>query len=119
MGLQENGAADGTQADWYGIDQYLTYSVNDCTKLGMRFEWFRDEDGTRVGLNRPSNPNIPPLAGNYYSLSAGVNYAPTNYLTFRPELRADWFDGPDVTQPFDDGTDDSQFMFGLDVIIRL
>lgn len=119
LGLQENGAADGTQADWYGIDQYLTYSVNDCTKLGMRFEWFRDEDGTRVGLNRPSNPNIPPLAGNYYSLSAGVNYAPTNYLTFRPELRADWFDGPDVTQPFDDGTDDSQFMFGLDVIIRL
>ena len=119
LGFQENGASDGGQADWYGIDQYLTYAVSDCTKVGMRFEWFRDEDGTRVGLNRPSNPNSPPFIGNFYSFSFGVNYAPTDNLIFRPELRADWFDGAPVFQPFEDGTDDNQFMLGLDVILRI
>ena len=119
LGLQEAGAADGGQADWYGIDQYLTYSVNECTSLGMRFEWFRDEEGTRVGLNRASNPNTPPFVGNFFSLSVGANYAPTDYLVFRPELRADWFDGSDVAQPFNDGQDESQFMLGFDVIVRL
>jgi hypothetical protein len=119
LGLQENGAPDGGQADWYGIDQYLTYAVNDCTKLGMRFEWFRDEEGTRVGLNRPSNPNIPPLVGSFYSFSFGANYSPTDYLVFRPELRADWFDGSPASQPFDDASDDNQFMLGFDVIVRI
>ncbi len=119
LGLQNRGAADGGRADWYGIDQYLTYRVNRCTSLGMRFEWFRDEEGTRVGLNRPSNPNTPPFGGSFYSLSFGANYSPTSYLVFRPELRADWFDGSTAAQPFNDGTDDSQFMLGFDVIVHL
>ena len=119
LGFQESGAADGGQADWYGIDQYLTYTLNSCTKVGMRFEWFRDEEGTRVGLNRPSNPNGPPFAGNFFSLSWGVNYAPCECFMIRPELRADWFDGPDAFQPFDDGTDDSQFMLGCDIVVRI
>ncbi|WP_419188268.1 outer membrane beta-barrel protein [Stieleria bergensis] len=57
LGLQEASSADGGQADWDGIGQYLTYSVNRCTNRGMRLEWFRDEEGTPVGLNRSSNPN--------------------------------------------------------------
>ena len=84
----------------------------------MRFEWFRDEDGTRVGLNRPSNPNNVPFVGNFYSLSAGVNWTPTNNLTVRPEIRADWFDGSQPVQPFDDGTDSSQLMLGIDAILK-
>lgn len=119
LGLQENGAADGTQAEWYGIDQYLTYAVNPCTDLGMRFEWFRDDDGTRVGLNRSRNPNNPPFAGNFFSLSFGANYSHSEHVMIRPELRADWYDGPSAVQPFNDATDSSQFMLGLDVIVRL
>lgn len=119
LGLQDGGAPDGTQAEWYGIDQYLTYEVNKCTKLGMRFEWFHDDAGTRVGLNRPSNPNNPALPGDYYSLSVGVNYSPKDYLTIRPELRSDWFDGGAAILPFNDATDDNQFMLGIDVIVRL
>ena len=46
-GLQEAGAVDGSNAYWYGVDQYLYYTINDCWKAGGRFEWFRDEDGTR------------------------------------------------------------------------
>ncbi|TVS19999.1 MAG: hypothetical protein EA424_06235 [Planctomycetaceae bacterium] len=106
LGYQEAGAADGGDAYWYGIDQYLHYALNDCWKLGVRFEWFRDEQGTRVGLNRPSNPNNPPFVGNFWSLSAGVNWTPTKNLTVRPELRWDWFDGTGL--PYDTKTE--QFM---------
>ena len=83
----------------------------------MRFEWFRDEDGTRVGLNRPSNPNNVPFVGNFYSVSAGLNWSPTTNLTFRPEIRADWFNGDQVRQPYDDGDDDSQVLLGMDAIL--
>lgn len=117
LGLQEQGAPDGGQANWYGIDQYLYYTINDCWKAGMRFEWFRDEDGTRVGLNRPSNPNKPPFAGNFYSVSLGANWTPSSNLVVRPELRADWYDG-NVALPFNDGTKDSQLMLGVDAILK-
>jgi len=117
FGRQEDGAPGRMVADWYGIDQYLHYTINDCWKVGARFEWFRDVDGTRVGLNRPRNPNNPPLAGDYYSFTFGVNWMPTENLTIRPEVRADWFDGAAGTFPYDDGNDDSQVMFGIDGIL--
>ena len=77
LGLQEDGAPGSGQADWYGIDQYLYYTLNDDWKAGLRFEWFRDEDGTRVGLNRARNINAPPFVGNFYSLSVGANWSPS------------------------------------------
>ena len=86
------------------------------TQAGLRFEWFHDEDGTRVGLNRPSNPNTPPFAGNVYSLSCGVNWKPTSDFVVRPEIRGDWYDGSAARQPFNDGNDDSQLMFGIDAV---
>ena len=64
---------EGHTAYWYGVDQYLYYTINDCWKAGIRVEWFRDEDGTRVGLNRLTNTNDPPYGRNFYSFSAGVN----------------------------------------------
>ena len=83
----------------------------------MRFEWFRDEDGTRVGLNRPSNPNNPPYVGDFYALSLGLNWKPRTNLLLRPEIRTDWYDGDAQRLPFDDGTDSSQLMLGLDAIL--
>ena len=93
LGSQANGTASGATAYWYGIDQYLYYRINQCWRSALRFEWFRDEDGTRVGLNRPSNPNKPPFVGNFFSLTAGLNWTPSTNFTLRPEIRADWFDG--------------------------
>ena len=117
LGFQQRGALDGGQADWYGIDQYLFYKINECWKTGLRFEWFRDEEGTRVGLNRPSNPNDPPFVGNFFSLSLGVNWSPTYNFMLRPEVRYDWYDGNAARLPFNDGADDDQFMLGLDAIL--
>ena len=70
LGVQQDGVSRGDTAYWYGVDQYLYYTINDCWKAGARFEWFRDEDGTRVGLNRPSNLNNVPYMGDFYSLSS-------------------------------------------------
>ena len=117
LGFQEAGAADGSRADWYGIDQYLTWRMDNCWAAAFRFEWFRDEEGTRVGLNRTRNPNNAPFVGDFYSLTFGMNWTPTTRLTVRPEIRADWYDGPGAN-PFQDGADDAQLMLGCDGIVR-
>jgi hypothetical protein len=52
--------------------------------------------------------------GNFYSLTAGLNWAPSKNFTVRPEIRADWFDGDQPIQPFDDGARNSQLMLGFD-----
>jgi hypothetical protein len=119
LGSQDEGAIGGGEAYWYGVDQYLYHTINECWKTGLRFEWFRDEDGTRVGLNRPSNPNNVPFVGDFYSISAGVNWSPTTNLTLRPEIRFDWFndDSGQAILPYDDGADDSQLLLGIDAIL--
>lgn len=116
LGTQADGVPlDGT-ALWAGIDQYLYYSVSEKWKAGARFEWFNDVDGTRVGLNRPSNPNKPPLPGNFFSLTVGPNWLPTENLILRPELRWDFYDGD--AKPYSDGTKTDQLMLGFDAILK-
>lgn len=114
-GFQENGTPQGDFARWYGIDQYLYYRVSSSVRLGTRFEWFRDEDGTRVGLNRPANPNNPPLPGNYFSLTGGVNYAPCANVMIRPEVRWD-FTSDTLRPAFNDGRKNNQFLLACDLV---
>ncbi len=94
----------GTVGQWYGVNNYLFYAINDCWKLGTRLEWFRDDDGTRL-----------PAAGDYWGLTCGVNWQPTANVRIRPELRYDWADG--AAQPFDGGTADDQLSGGFDLIV--
>lgn len=116
-GWQEDGTSSGNFARWYGIDQYLFYRLTDTLRLGGRFEWFRDEDGTRVGLNRANNPNKPPLPGNYFSLATGVNWTPHPNILVRPELRWD-FTSNTVRNAFSDGRSGSQLLLAADIIVR-
>ena len=114
-----NAFTPGLAAEWYGVNQYLYYTVNDCWKVGARFEWFRDDDGARVtGLRNPSNAIFgQSFAGNFYDISLGLNWTPTANWTIRPEVRYDWFDGVGtVPGPFDAGTDNDQFLLGFDAI---
>lgn len=115
LGFQEEGAPGGERADFFGIDRYVFVDLTEDWKLAGRFEWFKDEEGTRVGLARPSNPNTPPFIGDFYSISAGLNWKPCGNFIVRPEMRFDWFDGN--AQPFDDGSDDSQVLLGFDAIV--
>jgi hypothetical protein len=117
LGHQNHGLAQGQDAEWYGINQYLLYRMNCCWSAGARFEWFRDDDGARVRGLGDGNPIADEqFAGNFYALSLGMNYRPTDRITFRPEVRYDWFVGTGTALPFNDGTKDEQFTAAMDVI---
>jgi len=70
----------------------------------------------RLRATAPAIGNEP--AGDYYELTLGLNWTPRENIILRPELRWDWFDAPAGTpQPFDAGTSDDQFTFGIDLIV--
>jgi hypothetical protein len=100
---------NGVDNQWYEVNNYLTYKINDCWSFGGRAEWFQDPQGARVSAGS---------RGNYFSLTGGFNYRPHSNITIRPELRYDWFDGfaGTTAQPFNDGTASTQLSGGFDVI---
>jgi len=115
-GWHEDYFGPGVDAEWYGINQYMYYTINDRWKLGGRFEWFRDDDGVRVTGIRADNPiNGASFVGNFYEATLGLNWIPTNNLRVRPEVRWDWFDGTGL--PYDDQTKDNQFVGAVDAIL--
>jgi hypothetical protein len=114
-GWQDSDTALGVDAEWYGINQYLLYSINECWSAGGRFEWFRDDDGTRVAGPRPGNPANGPYVGHFYQSTMGLNWMPNANWTIRQEMRWDWFDG--VGLPFDNNSNDDQFTYAIDAIL--
>jgi len=121
-GIQDNGQINGAfqvvPAKWYSINQYLYYDVTETFAWGARFEWFRDQDFSRV-LQLPA-----PFAsgGNYYGLTFGANWRPHPNVTVRPELRFDWSDTKspflNVQGPYRNFQEEYQVLLGGDVIIR-
>ncbi|MBN1587927.1 MAG: porin [Pirellulales bacterium] len=119
LGAQNSGAINAQfnvePAHWYGINQYLFYNVSDATSLGLRLEWFRDEENSRV----LANPIASAVQGsNYYEATVGLNWHPSPRFTFRPELRWDWSDVvPRGTGGmYNDFLDRNQFTLAADLI---
>ena len=110
-GWQEDDGGADVDAEWYGINQYLLYTVNDCWAAGARFEWFRDDDGIRV----PDFAGNTGFAGDFYEVTLGLRWTRDTNIIVRPEIRWDWYDGMDL--PFDDGTQDDQFTAAVDAIV--
>ena len=100
----------GVDNQWYELNNYLTYRINDCWSFGGRLEWFQDPQGARVtgGASR----------GNYYSVTGGLNYKPHANVTIRPEIRYDWFDtfAGTTALPYNNGVSSSQLSGGFDMI---
>jgi hypothetical protein len=121
-GWQNNAFGNGEVAEWYGINQYLFYKINCCWSAGIRAEWFRDDDGYVVGSIgniQGMNPQIGGFAGDFYEITLGLNWKPNGNFIFRPEVKWDWYNGlPGAggTQPYVDGTDNTQFLAGFDLI---
>jgi hypothetical protein len=101
---------DGKNAEWYGIAQYLDYDVRDDLAVGVRGEWFRDDDGFRV-LSRARIAVHPaaggrsgmaaigsvdamgnPAGNGYFAITAGLNWKPAPWAIVRPNVRYDWTD---------------------------
>jgi len=105
-GTQQNAIAQGQNADWYSIAQYLTYDIDAQLGAGLRGEWFRDDDGVRYSAG----------AANYYALTAGLNWKPKDWLMVRPEVRYDWSEAQ--IAPFDGGHQTDQVLLGIDAVIQ-
>lgn len=119
LGVEENARLNTSnqlaQATWFGISNYLYYTVNPCLDLGIRLEWFDDRDNARVfGL---ANDNIA-RGGDYYELTLGANYHPAPWFILRPEARWDYSDlsAPGINGAYDGGTSKNQFTIGFDLI---
>ncbi len=122
-----NNSGAGADAEWYGINQNLFYTLNKNWSAGLRFEWFRDDDGAKVlGLgNLPDARGwngAPGYAGSFSALSLGLNWKPKSNVTFRPEVRWDWYDGlanaaGPYPLPFDAGASNDQFTAAADLIV--
>lgn len=109
FGVAQNGSFtnNGQNADWYGVNQYLTYDLSDKLSTGIRAEWFRDSAGYRTGYD-----------GNFYAVTAGVNYAPTSWLKLRPEVRYDNFGADNGgVYPYDDNNELDQIGVAMDMIV--
>ena len=134
LGVEDGTAAGGGQAEWYGINQYLLYTINPKWGAGLRMEWLRDAHGTRVwGVgNMPwaqgraweggtPSPFGNSFAGDFYALTAGVQWRPTPNWVVRPEVRWDWYDGPadpvNNEFPFNAGESRDQMTFAIDAIL--
>lgn len=115
----------GEDAQFYSVVNYLTYQLNPCWSAGMRFEWFRDDDGTRVAgvgsIGRYGWASPPGFAGDFTALSLGLNWRPHPNIVVRPEARWDWYSGQGNAntglRPFDGGTRDEQFLLAADLIV--
>ena len=108
---QNDDRGQGVDSEWYGINQYLLYTLNDCWSMGARLEWFRDDDGVRV----PNWAGNTGAAGSYWEATLGMNWTPGTNLTLRPEIRWDWFNG--IGTPYADGQSNDQFTASFDAIL--
>ena len=106
--------ANAVGSEWYGIAGYLKYDLHTNMQLGMRLEWFRDDDGVRVGVPARHPAYLGP-ASNYFEATVGANWQPTDWLTFRPSVRYDYSDG---WQAFANTSNNDQFLVMSDVIIH-
>jgi hypothetical protein len=115
-------------AQWYGLNQYLLYRINPRLNANLRAEWMRDDDGARIAgpgnIDGISAWDGAGYAGNFYGLTAGLNWRPRANLLFRPEIRYDWYEGEDSwtgedrrLRPFGNGNRDDQLTLGIDMVI--
>jgi hypothetical protein len=149
IGQHDHGFADNTydyatgtpnaiNAQWYGINTHMYYDIKDDLSVGMRGEWFRDQNGFRVcspgrvaaatnnegysyALGSGQLNNSSCVAASWYAFTVGMNYKPTKWLNLRPNVRYDWVDGTVADggryNPFGNGKQ-SQFLFSTDFTIN-
>ncbi len=123
-GWQQNYDLQGNTADFWSVTEYLFYTLNDCWKVGLRYDLFVDDQGTRLGgLRYGGTPGGNPLplpsgdAGTVQAITAGLNYTYNANIRIRPEIRWDWYGG-NGPRLFDDLTKDSQFTAAVDAIVQ-
>jgi hypothetical protein len=128
VGREKGGSfvVPGDDADWYGTEQVLILKLNPKWSAGLRYEWVRDQDGSRIAgignvlLTDRGWDGLPGLTGSFHDVSVGLNYRPNGNVVLRPELRWDWYAGPANAQgqlPFDNHTQRDQLTAAIDLLV--
>ena len=141
LGIQSNtnNSVGGGTSRWYGLNQYLFYTVNEKWTWGFNFEWFRDEEGFRVGGFLPVPPGtaatvatrgLPTArsgyAGNFMQTTIGPKWQFHKNMFIRPNARLDYFSGNANNSngtngtpllPFGDGNRNYQLILATDLAI--
>lgn len=91
---------------WYGVLAELRYQASPKTTYNFRAEWMADPDAAKFNTQ----------AGEFYGLTANVNYKVNEFLQLRPEIRYDQFQSEvSGVKYFADGQND-QIAASLDAI---
>jgi hypothetical protein len=82
----------GSDPQWGGVAQYVSYAFDPHFTLNTRLEWYKDDaKGYSLGA---------PVSADYYATTLGVAIKPFpdhkvfSHLTIRPEIRYDYSDKP-------------------------
>lgn len=102
------------RAAWIGVVNTLTYALDASLAVGLRLEWFRDDDNFRV-LSPAREGRAVLQPGSYHAATLGLKWQPQPWLLVRPNARFDWSDGP---RPFADGASNTQWLFSVDCTVR-
>lgn len=128
FGSQQDSVRPDQIANWYGLNSYLFLRQTCRTQYGLNFEWFRDENGARVGAALPSfgspgargYPQPGGFNGNFFQASIGAKHFFTPNIYARAQYRADWYGGSTNVAgnlPYDDGTKTYQNLVILDLVM--
>jgi len=109
LAWEEHAAANGNTARWYGVTGYAGYKINDMFTINGRAEWFRDEGGSRLGID-----------ASFLEGTIGVSIHPLKdkigqNLVIRPELRGDYSN----KDAFNGGRNKSQATIAVDAIFAI
>jgi hypothetical protein len=110
FGDEEHARVNGKTAYWYGVTGYAGYALCDYATINARGEWFRDDGGSRLGVD-----------ASLYEVTLGVKVTPFPHdkllsnFTIRPEIRGD-FSNKNV---FDGGNKKDQYTAAVDAIFAL
>ena len=88
-------------AHWWGANAVLTYQQRPDLSYSVRAEHFADPDGF---ILLPAST----ARGNFNAVTAGLRYDFNKYISLRPEVRYDVFDGNADDHPFGAGRDRTQ-----------
>lgn len=137
-----NGRDKEVTAMWYGANLYLIHQTLSTLQLAINFEWFRDQNGVRVGNVLPTLSSTSTAVkgmgtggtranyiGNFFQVTFGPKWQPQKNFFVRVNGRYDYFDGTSINRvmgsttsggaslPFQDGDSRHQFVVGLDAAL--
>ncbi|MCD0459663.1 outer membrane beta-barrel protein [Roseiconus lacunae] len=116
------------KANWYGLSQYLIWTPTQWSTAGVRMEWFRDADQSRIAVPVEFVPFGPAFTGgNYFAISGVISQWINSSIRIRSELRWDISDfkgngnvpsGNPEIRAFGDRHSVDQWLLSGDVTIR-